>query len=140
MDEHSLGRAVFHDGDILFMEGDPADTMYLIHSGQVELIKRSDDGFFDTLELRGPGQVLGESSLASARPHTMGARASGDVRAIVVKRSMLSQKLDAADPFIQALFRILVRNLMSVMDLQAEIKAPEVEKELDALNDHVNQN
>ncbi|MDW7709248.1 MAG: Crp/Fnr family transcriptional regulator [Deferrisomatales bacterium] len=51
-----------HDaGTILFREGDPGDHMYLLKAGAVKLSKITEDGRALTLDVRRPGDLLGES-------------------------------------------------------------------------------
>lgn len=111
-----LVRMAVEDGEMIYSEGDRAGGMYLVHSGTVELLKRGGDGMFETLRLVGAGQVFGELGLIASRPRSEGARAMGDCTVIAVERDKLNGKLDSADPFIKALFEILARNLLSVMD------------------------
>jgi hypothetical protein len=44
---------------------------------------------------------------------------------IAVERNQLDAKLKAADPFVQAMFRILAQNLLSVMDRKASASTGE---------------
>lgn len=49
-------------GDILFSEGDIGNALYIIKTGQVEILKRAAEGQ-QTLAVRGEGVVIGEMSL-----------------------------------------------------------------------------
>lgn len=111
-----LARRSFEKGDLIFMEGDPGDATYLVQQGKVELIKRGASGMFETIAMIGPGQVFGELALLTNRPRAAGAHAKEDCILIAVERDQLDSKLEAADPFVRAMFRILAQNLLSVMD------------------------
>jgi CRP/FNR family cyclic AMP-dependent transcriptional regulator len=120
-----LARRTFQKGDLIFLEGDPGDATYLVQQGKVELIKRGSSGMFETLAEVGPGQVFGELALLTNRPRAAGAHAVENCVLIAVERNQLDAKLKAADPFVQAMFRILAQNLLSVMDRKASASTGE---------------
>ncbi len=57
----NLVRRRLVPGEVLFRQGEPADTMYLLKAGSVKLWKITEDGRSLTLDLRRPGDLLGES-------------------------------------------------------------------------------
>ncbi|MFL5791048.1 MAG: Npt1/Npt2 family nucleotide transporter [Actinomycetota bacterium] len=72
---------LFSDGDRLGAEGEMGDGMHVIVSGSVHV--RSGD---ETIAERGPGDVVGELSLITARPRMADLIADGDVRTIWITR------------------------------------------------------
>ncbi|MDF1747605.1 MAG: cyclic nucleotide-binding domain-containing protein [Alphaproteobacteria bacterium] len=122
MSESLVLRQQLAAGGMLYQEGDEATAMYMIQAGSIEILKRSNDGFIDVIETRGPGQVLGELALLTNRPRTESARAESDTTVITVERKRLSKKLSEADPFVKALFQILAQNLLSVMDKKTKFE------------------
>jgi len=50
-------------GEYLFVQGGPADTMWLIKAGSVKLWKTTEDGRVLTLDIRKAGDLLGEDVL-----------------------------------------------------------------------------
>jgi len=72
---------LFADGDRLGAEGEMGDGMHVIVSGAVHV--RSGG---DTIAERGPGDVVGELSLITARPRMADLIADGDVRTIWITR------------------------------------------------------
>lgn len=127
MGKEVLQKRTFKKDDVIFLEGDSGDCTFLVQSGSVELVKRNRKGVFEKLDTVGTGQVFGEISLLTDRPRAASARALSDCVLISVERNQLDAKLERADPFIRALFRILAGNLISVLDKQKalEIKASE---------------
>ncbi|MGH8163843.1 MAG: Crp/Fnr family transcriptional regulator, partial [Rhodanobacteraceae bacterium] len=53
---------------ILFSRAQPADCLYFVESGLVKLTRTNDEGGRIILEIRGPGEVMGEESLAADQP------------------------------------------------------------------------
>jgi len=72
---------LFADGDRLGAEGEMGDGMHVIVTGAVHV--RSGD---ETIAERGPGDVVGELSLITARPRMADLIADGDVRTIWITR------------------------------------------------------
>lgn len=56
-----LHRRRHEPGEVLFHQGDSGDQMYLLKSGAVKLWKTTEDGRALTLDVRRPGDILGES-------------------------------------------------------------------------------
>ena len=56
-------------GSVLFREGDAPHGVYIIHSGAVDLLIAARKGADVPLQVAGAGQIVGLSSIISARPH-----------------------------------------------------------------------
>jgi CRP-like cAMP-binding protein len=56
----------FRRGQVVFMTGDPGDTLIVVVSGRVKVVARAADGGELTLTVIGPGGLLGELSLDRA--------------------------------------------------------------------------
>lgn len=55
-------------GDVVFREGDPGDSLYVIISGKVKLARTSSDGREGLMSVLGPGEMFGELSLFDPGP------------------------------------------------------------------------
>ncbi|GAW90962.1 Crp/Fnr family transcriptional regulator [Calderihabitans maritimus] len=74
-----LARAVsFRKGEIIFAEGDPADTIYLIRAGKVLLYKISEEGKEISLDILQQDDIFGENTIFDNVQHTMHAKALED--------------------------------------------------------------
>lgn len=51
------------NGEVVFEEGDRGDKCYVVHSGQVKVVRRFPDGRRITLARLGPGHIFGELAL-----------------------------------------------------------------------------
>jgi|UniRef100_A0A7C3SIH9 CRP/FNR family transcriptional regulator len=56
-------RRIFHRGEEVFSQGQPAHRMFLLKTGRVKLSKVTEEGDEITLDLRKSGDFLGESML-----------------------------------------------------------------------------
>lgn len=63
-------------GDVLFREGDPGDVMFVVRSGELEIMTRN-----HVLERTGPGGIIGEMALVdkSLRSATVTATSACEV-------------------------------------------------------------
>ena len=74
--QNSEGRK-YREGDILFREGDDADGLYLVLSGQLQFSVTTPDGNSSRLiGEAGPGEYIGEFSLLDGKPRSATVKAS----------------------------------------------------------------
>lgn len=98
LDEAELGRLAslsgtagreLEDGDAVFVEGEPADRLFVLAEGAVDLQGRV-IGKGEVLMARlEPGAVFGWSTIAAVRRYTMTARARGETRLVVISGDRL---------------------------------------------------
>ncbi|MGD9002482.1 MAG: Crp/Fnr family transcriptional regulator [Anaerolineae bacterium] len=68
-----LARRTFARGVIIFHEGSPGRTLYIIESGKVRIFVLSESGREITVNIYGPGDVFGELALLDGLPRSAGA-------------------------------------------------------------------
>lgn len=57
-------------GELLFRQGDPADALYIVASGELQVRAATFDGEDVVLAMLGPGSVVGEMSLIAGGPRS----------------------------------------------------------------------
>jgi CRP/FNR family cyclic AMP-dependent transcriptional regulator len=92
-------------GEMIFREGEPANTFWLIRHGRVGLELRSPSSGGLAIETLGPGDVLGWSWLFPPYRWHFDARALDDVRAIAVDGACLRGKCEEDPAFGYALMK-----------------------------------
>jgi CRP-like cAMP-binding protein len=98
-------------GDIVFREGDEASDLYVVISGEVEVLKRSKRGVDARVALLGPGDWFGEMSIVDVQPR------SATVRALAPGRLL---RITAAD--LDALYRHDVKSYaLIVLNIAREL-------------------
>jgi len=65
-------------GEIFFHEGDPSEAVFLVADGELEVIKRADNGDEILLRVMGAGEVGGLTSMAMVRARSATLRARSD--------------------------------------------------------------
>jgi len=116
METSSLGKT-YRDGQPIVSQGDIGDCMYVIQSGQAEVL-RNEGGKELRLAVLTEGDVFGEMALFDKEKRSATVRALGEVRALTVdKKTFLRQVHE--DPSLA--FRILQRMSHRIRDLDAEL-------------------
>lgn len=98
-------------GDILFHQGEPGDTLYLLTEGQVHIVRRYDKGNEVVLATEGPYYTVGDLSALVNQPRTGSVVAVSDCTFIRIRRadlmSVCQENAAAATAILQNLGRRL---------------------------------
>jgi len=94
-------------GELLLREGDPARSMFVVRTGEIEIFKHSKAGAEQQLAILSPGDCLGEMSLIDIQPRSASARARGAAKVHVLELAELA-KLYSSD--IEA-YALLILNI-----------------------------
>jgi len=112
-----LGKT-FRDGEIIFEEGSTGRDMFVIQSGQVEIV--TGKGEAETvLAVLGKGEIFGEMALFERLPRSATVRAKGSARVLTVDPRTFLSKV-SADPTLA--FEILKRMSKRVRRLDIEVR------------------
>ncbi|HUD42092.1 MAG TPA: EAL domain-containing protein [Dokdonella sp.] len=88
--------------ELIFAEGDPPTTAFLVESGRIE-ISTVQHGRVQVLGELGPGELLGEMAVLDNSLRSTSARALSDCVLLPIDRDQFSERLEAADPVVRAL-------------------------------------
>jgi CRP/FNR family cyclic AMP-dependent transcriptional regulator len=117
----SLVERAVSKGDVVFVEGEPGDRMYVILEGKVKLGQTSGDGRESLLAILGPGEMFGELSLFDPGQRTSTATALTDAVVLALSHEQLKPWLagrpEVATSLLQALARRLRRTNEAMADL-----------------------
>jgi EAL domain-containing protein (putative c-di-GMP-specific phosphodiesterase class I) len=87
-------------GAVLFREGDPGDTAYLVKGGLIEVC-RTRDGQEAVVGTIGPGELFGEMAALDRRPRTATARAAADTDLVVITAEQMQRRIADTDPVLR---------------------------------------
>lgn len=111
----------FRRGQVVFTAGDPGDTLVVVVSGRVKVVLHSADGGELTLTMVGPGEVLGDISVADGGPRSTDAETLADSRLLLVPqdavREVCARVPAAANALTGSLAATLRRLTESASDL-----------------------
>ncbi len=98
-------------GEVLFVEGDEGDRLYIITEGKIKLGHSSEDGRESLLAILGPGEMIGELTLFDPGPRSTTATAVSPASMLCLEHSDLVQILDTNPEVAKHLLRALAQRL-----------------------------
>lgn len=125
-------------GRLLFEQGDPGDSMFLIESGKVQLAASAPDGASQPLAELGAGDTLGEMALLTGEARSATATTATAATLYVMDKEMFDQLIGEHPTISKYFIGLLSSRLVQTNDrLQAagEEKAAWIARELEALPD-----
>ena len=111
------GDVTLQRGEWLFREGDPADGVYLVRVGHLEVVRevRAEDGELteQTINTLTRGAVLGELALLSQSPRSASVRALRDTELLKIDRPHFDALLRSEPELALSLTRVLSTQLQA---------------------------
>ena len=106
----------FSRGDYIFREGDPADVMYMIHRGKVQIIKGA--GTFDEqIRVLGEGEFIGEMAVINRMPRSASALALEECVLIKMDRESFDDTVKKSHEFSRSVIGLLSDRLRETDEL-----------------------
>lgn len=106
----------FPRGNVILMQGDPGDALFLIAAGQVKVVLIGDDGREVILSVLGPGSFFGEMALLDNDPRSAHVVAMEDSTLLQLRREDFQTRLRSSPDVAIALLRELTRRLRRADD------------------------
>lgn len=94
-------------GDVIFREGESARDMFVVISGEFEVLKRSHSGIETRVAILGPGDWFGEMSILDVQPRSASVRVVSPGRLL----RMSSSDLDALYRHDVKAYALIVLNI-----------------------------
>jgi CRP/FNR family transcriptional regulator len=111
-------------GSVLFCEGNPAQGVYIIHSGAVDLVFAARNGVTKPLQLAGEGQIVGLSALVSGREHDATAIVRVPSELGYVEGRMLMELLERDPSAWFDVLQFLSQDVSSCWDSMRKLTSP----------------
>lgn len=89
----------YKKGEMIYMNGDKGDKLYVIHRGRVKITRFTSSGKEQVIRVLGPGEFMGELSIFSQSTMTDNAEALEDIDMCIIQGENL-KKLVAKYPHI----------------------------------------
>jgi CRP-like cAMP-binding protein len=116
MTSRKLARA-----EVLFREGDPGRSLFVIVEGKIKLGRTSSDGRENLLAILGPGEMFGELSLFDPGPRNATATAVADTELVELASGDLNEWLTGRPVVAQQLLSALARRLRRTNEALADL-------------------
>ncbi|HYC05719.1 MAG TPA: cyclic nucleotide-binding domain-containing protein [Azospirillaceae bacterium] len=114
-------RKTFAAGELIFAQGEPGDSLYVVEAGSVRIWSGDPDkptiiGYVE------PGGVFGEMAIFDKQPRMASASALTEATVMRMPASVLRQSLYGADPLLQQLVQILINNIRGMARRLADME------------------
>lgn len=113
-----LERHKLAEGEVLFAQGEPADALYFLESGQISLFLFQEDGQSTRLQTSSAGTVLGDVGLYRQAPHSAAGVADQPSRLYKLSKNALHQ-METEAPHLAAAFHASIARLLAEQVVQA---------------------
>jgi CRP/FNR family cyclic AMP-dependent transcriptional regulator len=113
--EHTLDK-----GDLLFQQGDPSDTLFVVLDGQVAVATRSNDGRESLVAVFEPGGLFGDMGMFDGEPRSADARALDDSRVLGIPYTDVRAALEARPELLWVVARVLAQRLRATDEALAD--------------------
>lgn len=105
-------------GQTIFLEGDPSQDLYILVSGQVDIIK----GNNKIAEINEAGSLFGEMSFLLGAKRTASVKAGSDVRVVRIPKEDVTSFLNEFPEVAKGITRILAQRLDNVTQIVYGLK------------------
>ena len=99
----------FPRGTVVFHEGEPGDSLYIVLAGKIKLGRRTADGRENLVAVMGPSDQFGELSLFDPGPRTSTAVAVTDARLARMSKQALRSWITQRPQIAEQLLRVVAR-------------------------------
>jgi len=110
---------LYSNQDLLCSEGEPGNTLFIIATGKVDVIKRQGSQE-NVLATHGPGEYVGEMAILESAPRSATLKANGDARVLVIDGNAFTAILLDRPEVAVSVLKIMSSRLR---DLNARISA-----------------
>ncbi|MEY2635465.1 MAG: hypothetical protein RIS75_1405 [Actinomycetota bacterium] len=108
-------------GEVIFVEGEPGDRLYVINEGKITLGHKAGDGRETLLAVLGPGEMFGELSLFDPGQRTATATALTDATVLGLSREAFRPWLIGRPEVAEKLLQALAQRLRRTEDAMADL-------------------
>lgn len=124
----------------IIIEGREGSSLFMVGEGQLEVFVRQPDGTDKLVDVKNPGDVIGEISLLTGAPRTATVRASDGAVVYEIGKRQYEPILRERPSIIDELAAVMERNLQNIRqarDAYQVAHKPEIEKETAALGQRI---
>ena len=111
-EEATKSTASYKAGSVIFFEGDYGNEMYIIKSGEVEIIREIGDGEIVLANLV-DNEFFGEMALFGESKRTVTVRAVSDSELIVVNKSMLNAQFKKVPEWLVTMIKTIAHRILT---------------------------
>lgn len=114
---------------VIFREGDPGDSLYIISSGSVRIFRKSEAGMDIDLSIKRPGETFGEMALLAGESRTADAETLEETHLMVLTNDSFERLIRNFPDIHQAFFREM-RSWLRKDEERLEVQAKSASKSM----------
>ena len=99
------------EDEVLCLEGDPGDEIFIVAEGRLTIEMKLPDGSIGHLDRVGPGRMIGQISLIDGGPRSATVRAERDSAVIVYPRSAFERHYHAGSRYAFKILDMVISQL-----------------------------
>ena len=103
----SVTERSFRSGEVVFRQGDVGDRIYVVKSGDVEVVREDPEKGEVLLARLGKGAYFGEMALLTDAPRNASVRAVGDVTTLAIARDDFHSLFSSIPAFEHSIRQVL---------------------------------
>ena len=128
--EESATRRLFEGGEAVFRQGDPADEMFVVESGSIDVIVNSgpDELVLATLSA---GSLFGELAIFDGQPRNATARASETTTLVAIPGKAVLSLIEHSPVAARRFLAAVAERLRGADDLLTRLQIRNVNEEMD---------
>ncbi len=113
----SLRVRRYRKNEVIFHQGDPGDSLYIVEAGSVKIVLPSPEGDEGAIiATLGRGEFFGELALLDGAPHSATAVAMESTQTLALRRETFDQLIESQPALRRALFAGLAMELRRLTD------------------------
>lgn len=113
------GRVQFNDDDVLVLQGDVGDVLYILTGGMVKITVSAETGAETMLAVRSRGDLIGELSILDGMPRSATVRAVGTVGTVRITAARFGAYAEAYPAALAVITRSVVARLRTETERHA---------------------
>jgi uncharacterized membrane protein len=123
-------RMLFETGEVIFKKGDPADWLYIVEKGTVEIVIPS-EGEEIVLATFAPGSFFGELGVFDQRPRNATARATEGASLVGVPARAVSGLIEEYPAAARHFLRVVTQRLRAADEMLSRLKIRNPNEEME---------
>ncbi len=112
----------YQPGAVIIAEGSPAESLFIIKSGSVMVVKHGPHQEAVVLDVLGPGSVVGELALVDSQKRSASVEAVEFTTCVEIPRALVLEQVNRAGPLVSILLRVMALRLRLAADQVAELR------------------
>ncbi len=123
----------FAENEFIFLEGDPAESFYIVAQGKIKVLKHSSSGRDFIVAFFGPGEMFGEVALFENKPYPASAQSAAASRVLSIRRQDFIKWLSQRPQVSLKIINLLGGRLREAQNRLRDLAGETVERRLAAV-------